>query len=199
MAVMRQAEGIRSVIINCLLPGDTVYPLRLIGVLYVPSLNHSLFSWNPLHSKGYRWEAIDGHVYLYTRNTALVLMAGFHGGLPYIIEATHHALVSFPPWTFKGRHPYEASWWRQKGWALCKAQSINIRPPKAWYESLTTFLILLGFTVAVFFYPYVLLPSKHQLFVAIYVDDITLFGPPGIHRDALTDLGALSWLLGIQI
>ena len=76
---------------------------------------------------------------------------GFHGGLPYIIDATHPALVSFPPWTFKGRHPYEASWCIRKGWALCKAQSINIRLPKAWYERLTTFLIPLGFTVAVFF------------------------------------------------
>jgi len=50
--------------------------------------------------------------------------------------------------------------------------------PKAWYERLTTFLILLGFTVAVFD-PCILMHSKHQLFVAIYVDDITLFGPSG--------------------
>jgi len=78
--------------------------------------------------------------------------------------------------------------------------------PKAWYERLTTFLISLGFTVTVFD-PCVLIHSKHQLFVAIYVDDITLFGPPGSHQEALkkvlksefqlTDIGALHWLLGL--
>jgi len=80
--------------------------------------------------------------------------------------------------------------------------------PKAWYECLTTFLIPLGFTVAAFDLC-VLLHSKHQLFVAIYVDDIILFGPPGSHRESLktklksefelTDLGTLHWLLGLQI
>ena len=90
-----QATGIGSVIINCLLPDGKINPLRLTEVLYVPSLNHNLFSWNSCRSKGYQWEAIDSHVYLYNRNT-IILTAEFHGNLPYIIEATHHALVTFP-------------------------------------------------------------------------------------------------------
>jgi len=49
-----QATGIGSVIINCLLPDGKINPLRLTEVLYVPSLNHNLFSWNSCRSKGYR-------------------------------------------------------------------------------------------------------------------------------------------------
>jgi len=82
--------------INCLLPDGKINPLRLTEVLYVPSLNHNLFSWNSCHSKGYRWEAIDSHVYLYNRNTTLILTAEFHRNLSYIVEALHHALVTFP-------------------------------------------------------------------------------------------------------
>jgi len=91
-----QATGIGSVIINCLLPDGRINPLCLTEVLYVPSLNHNLFSWNSCRAKGYRWEAIDSHVYLYNRNTTLILTVEFYGNLPYIIETPHHALVMFP-------------------------------------------------------------------------------------------------------
>ena len=59
------------------------------------------------------------------------------------------------------------------------------------------------------FDPCVLINLQDQIFIAIYVDDITLFGRPGQARTALknalqsefqlTELGTLSWLLGIQI
>jgi len=73
---------------------------------------------------------------------------------------------------------------------------------------LTTYLLPLGYTVSSFD-PCVLINFLDQIFIAIYVDDITLFGPPGSARSALkialksefqlTELGPRNWLLGIQI
>jgi len=66
----------------------------------------------------------------------------------------------------------------------------------------------LGYAVSSFD-PSVLINLQDQIFIAIYVDDITLFGPPGSARSALkialksefrmSELGTLNWLLGIQI
>jgi len=107
-----QAEGIGTVIIYCLLPDNTVNSVHLTDVLYVPTLNHNLFSWNSFRSKGYRWEAGVSHIYLY-HNTSLVLMTEFHGNLPYIIEVRHHALISFPKsymyWHASLGHPSKLS------------------------------------------------------------------------------------------
>jgi len=47
------AEGIGSVLLNCILPDGTSHLSRLNAVLYIPTLGHSLVSWNVLKSKGY--------------------------------------------------------------------------------------------------------------------------------------------------
>jgi len=80
--------------------------------------------------------------------------------------------------------------------------------PKAWYERLTTYLLPLGYAVSSLD-PCVFINLQDQIFIAIYVDDITLFGPPVSARSALkivlkskfqlTELDTLNWLLGIQI
>jgi hypothetical protein len=48
--------------------------------------------------------------------------------------------------------------------------------PREWYARLTTFLISLGFVISTFD-PCVLSHKSRQLIMAIYVDDITIFGP----------------------
>jgi hypothetical protein len=80
--------------------------------------------------------------------------------------------------------------------------------PREWYARLTNYLLPYGFAIA-HFDPCVLIHNSGNLFIAIYVDDITIFGP----NDDLTeriisalgtefqvkDLGTLHWLLGIKI
>ena len=82
--------------------------------------------------------------------------------------------------------------------------------PRQWYQRLTGFLIPLGFVTANFD-PCVLIHKDYLLIIAIYVDDITIagLGGSGSNRESLkkslksefdlSDLGPLSWLLGIQV
>ena len=91
---------------------------------------------------------------------------------------------------------------------------------REWYHRLIDFLTPYGFVVSNFD-PYVLMfksdndshndtnNTNNILFIAIYVDDLSLFGPKGPVMDNLkdllksefkvTDLGDLHWLLGIRI
>lgn len=80
--------------------------------------------------------------------------------------------------------------------------------PREWYERLIDFLGGLGFKISNFD-PCVLVHTEDNFFIAVYVDDLTLFGPPGLLMSrvkcqlksefAITDMGDLHWLLGIQI
>ena len=81
--------------------------------------------------------------------------------------------------------------------------------PREWYQCLIDYLVPYGFSVCTFD-PCVLVYSHLQpFFIAIYVDDITRFGPPSNLIDStkdllklefqVTDIGDLHWLLGMQI
>src|SRR5258706_3647718 len=90
--------------------------------------------------------------------------------------------------------------------------------PREWYHRLIDFLTPYGFVVSNFD-PCVLIfksdndtrynDTNNILFIAVYVDDLSLFGPKGPVMDNLkdllksefkvTDLGDLYWLLGIRI
>ena len=80
--------------------------------------------------------------------------------------------------------------------------------PREWYARLTKQLIPLGFTISTF-NPCVLVNKDIPIFITIYVDDLTLFGPPSKKLEDIitsfktefkvTDLGTVNWLLGIQI
>jgi len=80
--------------------------------------------------------------------------------------------------------------------------------PREWYFRLVEHLIPYGFAITVFD-PCVLVHSTGELFIAVYVDDITLFGESGSLLDStiallksefkVNDMGPLHWLLGIQI
>jgi hypothetical protein len=81
--------------------------------------------------------------------------------------------------------------------------------PREWYSRLTNYLLPYGFALSAYD-PCVLIHSSGNLFLAIYVDDILIFGPSD---DDLTenliaalktefdvkDLGEIHWLLGIKI
>src|SRR5690606_8200422 len=80
--------------------------------------------------------------------------------------------------------------------------------PREWFGRLVTFLRPYGF-VSSTFDPCVLAHESGKLFLAIYVDDITVFGDSGPLLDQViellktefkvNDLGFVNWLLGIQI
>src|SRR5258706_14368636 len=85
--------------------------------------------------------------------------------------------------------------------------------PREWYHRLIDFLTPYGFVVSNFD-PCILMfksdiDTNNILFIAVYVDDLLLFGPKGPVMDNLkdllksefkvTDLGDLHWLLGIRI
>ena len=95
--------------------------------------------------------------------------------------------------------------------------------PREWYHRLIDFLTPYRFVVSNF-NPCILMfksnidrhnginnnnNANNLLFIAVYVDDLWLFGPKGLVIDNLkdllksefkvTDLGDLHWLLGIQI
>jgi len=98
-------EGIGSVLLDCILPDGTSYLSRLNAVLYIPTLGHSLVSWNVWKSKGYVM-AGAGDVIVVSLDGNPVLMTKFIGGLPFVIQ-THieHSLISTVPGTAK-RHTF---------------------------------------------------------------------------------------------
>ena len=80
--------------------------------------------------------------------------------------------------------------------------------PREWYHRLVEYLIPYGFAISVFD-PCVLVHNSGDQFIAIYVDDLTLYGPSGTFQNStvallesefkVNDMGLLHWLLGIQI
>lgn len=79
---------------------------------------------------------------------------------------------------------------------------------REWYFRLVTYLTPYGFAFSAFD-PCVLVHSSGSLFIAIYVDDITLFGESNGHLEQtinllksefkVNDMGDVHWLLGIRI
>jgi len=80
--------------------------------------------------------------------------------------------------------------------------------PKEWYYRLVEYLGPFGFVITAWD-PCVLVHESGDLSLAIYVDDITLFGATGELKEQtinvlktefkVNDMGELNWLLGIQI
>jgi hypothetical protein len=80
--------------------------------------------------------------------------------------------------------------------------------PRGWYSRLTAYLRRHGFDISNFD-PHVLRHKSDQFYIAVYLDDLTLYGPPGHLMDTIvlaletefevTNMGQLHWLLGIQI
>jgi len=80
--------------------------------------------------------------------------------------------------------------------------------PREWYYRLVEYLGPFGFAITAWD-PCVLVHESGDLFLAIYVDDITLFGATGELKEqtinvlktefTVNDMGELNWLLGIQI
>ena len=80
--------------------------------------------------------------------------------------------------------------------------------PREWYFRLAEYIIPLGF-VSTLLDPCVFIHNKGKLIIAVYVDDIVLFGEEHELMDQLVthfksefqvnDMGTLHWLLGIQI
>ena len=80
--------------------------------------------------------------------------------------------------------------------------------PREWYFRLVEYLVSYGFSVTTFD-PCVLVHSSGDLILAIYVNDITLYGNSGklvddtvgaLKREfKITDMGIISWLLSIHI
>jgi hypothetical protein len=80
--------------------------------------------------------------------------------------------------------------------------------PREWYSRLTAHLQRHRIDTSNFD-PYVLQHKSDQLYIDVYVDDLTLYGPPGHLMDTtvlaletefeVTNMGQLHWLLGIQI
>ena len=91
------AEGIGSVLLNCILPDGTSHLSRLIAVLYIPTLCHSLVSWNVLKSKGYVM-AGAGDIIVVSLDGNSVFMTKFIGGLPFVVQTDiEHSLISTMP------------------------------------------------------------------------------------------------------
>jgi hypothetical protein len=76
--------------------------------------------------------------------------------------------------------------------------------PREWYSHLTAHLRRSGFDTSNFD-PCVLRYKSDQFYIAVYVDDLTLYGPPGHQMDTtvlaletefeVTNMGQLHWLL----
>ena len=80
--------------------------------------------------------------------------------------------------------------------------------PRKWYFRLVDYLIPYNFNTT-HFDPYVLIHNIGELFIAVYVDHMILFGEQGDIMDKtidtvksefkVSDMGILHWLFGIQI
>ena len=80
--------------------------------------------------------------------------------------------------------------------------------PREWYYRLVEYLIPYGFVITAFD-PCVLVHNSGDLFLTIYVDDITMYGETVALKDQtigilktvfkVNDMGTLHWLLGINI
>jgi len=82
--------------LNCILPDNHTFSIGLTSVLYVPSLGHSLVSWNVLKSKDCVMKA-SGDIILVPMGISgvPVLMAKFIGDIPFVMQTTNHqSLIS---------------------------------------------------------------------------------------------------------
>src|SRR5258708_809226 len=89
-------KGKGSCLVYPLYPDGTTSVVRLINVLYVPTLGHNLISWNVLRNR-FLYLMGGNHVYVKdTRDASqpLVLHRLFHGNLPFLVESKPNAFLT---------------------------------------------------------------------------------------------------------
>src|SRR5258705_2177818 len=89
-------KGKGSCLVYPLYPDSTTSVVRLINVLYVPTLGHNLISWNVLRN---RFLCLMGGNHVYVKDTRdasqlLVLHGVFHGNLPFLVESKPNAFFT---------------------------------------------------------------------------------------------------------
>src|SRR5258705_11129872 len=82
-------KGKGSCLVYPLYPDGTTSVVKLINVLYVPTLGHNLISWNVLRN---RFLCLMGGNHVYIKDTRdasqpLVLHGLFRGNLPFLVES----------------------------------------------------------------------------------------------------------------
>jgi len=91
------AQDIGSVLLNCVLLDGTSHLSRLNAVLYIPTLGHSLVSWNVLKSKSYVM-AGAGDVIVVSLDGNPVLMTKFIRELLFVVQTDiEHSLITTVP------------------------------------------------------------------------------------------------------
>jgi len=92
------SEGVGTVLFNCVLSNGSYNLIQLKPVLYIPSLGHTLISWNVLRAKGYVLIAGGQNAVVYHKDdlNVPVFMSKFLGNLPFVLAkpATEHSLVT---------------------------------------------------------------------------------------------------------
>src|SRR5258705_10480959 len=89
-------KGKGSCLVYPLYPDGTTSVVRLINVLYVPTLGHNLISWNMLRNR-FLYLMGGNHVYVKdTRDASqpLVLHGLFRGNLPFLVESKPNAFLT---------------------------------------------------------------------------------------------------------
>src|SRR5258705_1519906 len=89
-------KGKGSCLVYPLYPDGTTSVVRLINVLYVPTLGHNLISWNVLRN---RFLCLMGGNHVYVKDTRdasqpLVLHGLFRGNLPFLVESKPNAFLT---------------------------------------------------------------------------------------------------------
>ena len=90
-------QGMGTVILNAALPNGSTNRLRLNDVPYVPTLNHSLFSWNTIKSKAVV-VARDNDVHIFKQKNLIspILVADIRNKIPWLRESSQSAHMSEP-------------------------------------------------------------------------------------------------------
>src|SRR5258706_1894519 len=89
-------KGKGSCLVYPLYPDGTTSVVRLINVLYVPTLGHNLISWNVLRN---RFLCLMGGNHVHAKDTRdasqpLVLHGLFRGNLPFLVESKPNAFLT---------------------------------------------------------------------------------------------------------
>src|SRR5258705_7286295 len=89
-------KGKGSCLVYPLYPDSTTSVVRLITVLYVPTLGHNLISWNVVRN---RFLCLMGGNHVYVKDTRdasqlLVLHGLFRGNLPFLVESKPNAFLT---------------------------------------------------------------------------------------------------------
>src|SRR5258706_10639273 len=89
-------KGKGSCLVYPLYPDGTTSMVRLINVLYVPTLGYNLISWNVLRN---RFLCLMGGNHVYVKDTRdasqpLVLHGLFRGNLPFLVESKPNAFLT---------------------------------------------------------------------------------------------------------